>query len=174
MPEIEVALENPQLKTIRWVTLFMNIFALAQSVVFFMASVERFQQVSYGLAAISAAAGIMLLILKKRAEWALIGAGLFIVVAGSYFDGLKFVGIGILGLMINKPLKALISEAGIRYTSFPVRNYVREEIHDVVVNDGLLSVELNNGKYLQHNITGASPATETITGLLKTKLASNP
>ena len=71
---------------------------------------------------------------------------------GMYVIGIMLILSTLIGYFANKEKVLIFSDEGILYPSFPEKNYLWNEVAQVVWKDDILSIDLKNNKLMQFKI----------------------
>lgn len=79
----------------------------------------------------------------------ILAAGLLWITQGRIILGLIFVILAVAGYSANRRNTIRVSKKGIYYPSFPTRVFLWSNIENVILKDGLLTIDLKNNKLYQ-------------------------
>ena len=85
------------------------------------------------------------------------GTGLYWVLTGYWWAGVLAFLLFFLYKLSKRPLKVRFLPAKIIYPSFPERTIQWEELSNVILKDGLLTIDLRNNKIIQQLIEETGP-----------------
>ena len=81
-----------------------------------------------------------------------LGDALLWLIAGSYSLAALMVVLAFFSFLANRPLNIIFDENGIKYPSFPIKNYEWREVENVVWKDDILTIDLKSNKLMQFTI----------------------
>lgn len=89
---------------------------------------------------------------KKSVLIASISIALYMTFTGYWWIGLIFLALFLLYRVSERELKIIIQHDFIVYPSFPKKKINWSELNNIIVKDGLLTIDLKNNKLIQQNI----------------------
>ena len=157
MKAYSILLPNEKAKTYSYVTLFILLInCLVFGFVFFNAPDNRIRNISLTATAISLTSLVFFLINfftgkipAYRPGISFIILSIFWFILGNYFLGLSVICFAVIGFFARKKFNVLFTEDKITYPSFPQKIYSWKEVSNVVLKDGILTIDLKNNKLIQ-------------------------
>jgi hypothetical protein len=159
MQKYEIVLKNDKIKSYNRLAIFIFILNAAAIIYFLYTRYEKISQNNYGLIAVLALIFTIfiyiLLSVKKKKELAflfsVIGVSLYWILIGYWWIGLIMVILFYLYSITKRQLKISIADK-IIYPSFPKRIIKWDELNNVILKDGLLTIDFKNNKIIQQLI----------------------
>lgn len=93
---------------------------------------------------------------KLRIELAFLVTVIIWLMAEKYLIGIFLLAFAILGFYTNKKIKVSFSDHGIQYPSFPPKMIEWSEVEQVMLKDGMLTIDMKNNQLIQSVITPES------------------
>jgi len=122
------------IKSIRIVAIFgISIIIIALLIEYFLISTKQNKESPY----------------KMLAEYAVALAWLQM---GFWWMGVVIALLGLLYMISKRPLLVSIIKENITYPSFPQKTFSWSDLNNIVLRDGLLTIELKNDKFIQQPI----------------------
>lgn len=98
-------------------------------------------------------------IYRHKVKKALLPIGIFLILCGMFWMSIGLYQILILNLLFwalyrisKRSLNIAVTESGINYPSFPVKNIEWNDLNNIILKDDILTIDLKNNKIYQHLI----------------------
>ena len=161
----ELLLKNEKVKSYDRITLFIILINLAIFVLLALQSAEqRIRIISITGSLLIVTLLIIHFIVKNTKTRStslysfisVLSAAITWMIIGKWWVALLCFALSALYQISRKPLQVLINPDKINYTSFPVRAIQWNELNNVILKDGILTIDFRNNKIVQAEIDDVS------------------
>jgi len=161
----ELLLKNEKVKSYDRITLFIILINLAIFVLLALQSAEqRIRIISITASLLIVALLVIHFIIKNTKTRStslysfisVLSAAITWMIIGKWWAALLCFALSALYQISRKPLQVLINPDKINYTSFPVRAIQWNELNNVILKDGILTIDFRNNKIVQAEIDDVS------------------
>ena len=161
----ELLLKNEKVKSYDRITLFIILINLAIFVLLALQSAEqRIRIISIAGSLLLVTLLIIHFIVKNTKTGntslysfiSVLSAAITWMIIGKWWAALLCFALSALYQISRKPLQVLINPDKINYTSFPVRAIQWNELNNVILKDGILTIDFRNNKIVQAEIDDVS------------------
>lgn len=157
MKSYSFILPDERSRSYQWVTLIILLMnVLVFGFILLNESLERSRNLAFFGVSVSFLSLILFLLktytefrYSHRPEVTMIILSLVWMILGYYLPGACMLCLAVLGFYTPKVKLLRFSEDGIRYPSFPVRIFRWQEVENVILKDGILTLDFKNNKMLQ-------------------------
>ncbi len=152
-----IELAQPNFKSYKVITIFMA-FLNAVSFIFYFLNANTSFLKMVSLVGIFASAVLLYIVIIKLTSWAKAFKGVAFLLAfialcwlcaGNYYFVLLFSMLALFSFISLKPPVISFTSEGIRYPSFPVKNYNWQQVNQVLIKGDVLSLDFTDNKFLQ-------------------------
>jgi len=161
----ELLLKNEKVKSYDRITLFIILINLAIFVLLALQSAEqRIRIISITASLLIVALLVIHFIIKNTKTRStslysfisVLSAAITWMIIGKWWVALLCFALSALYQISRKPLQVLFNPDKINYTSFPVRSIQWNELNNVILKDGILTIDFRNNKIVQAEIDDVS------------------
>ena len=161
----ELLLKNEKVKSYDRITLFIILINLAIFVLLALQSAEqRIRIISITASLLIVALLVIHFIIKNTKTRStslysfisVLSAAITWMIIGKWWVALLCFALSALYQISRKPLQVLFNPDKINYTSFPVRAIQWNELNNVILKDGILTIDFRNNKIVQAEIDDVS------------------
>ncbi|MBS1743630.1 MAG: hypothetical protein JST81_11405 [Bacteroidetes bacterium] len=164
MTRYSIILPNERSKTYAYVTWFvlgMNLFLFAS--IYFGAVIINIKNVALTATFISLTGCIFLFLQQFNKSLSSFRVEIVFIILSTcwflidrYLLALCIFTFAIMGTYSKRAFEIIVSEEGIIYPSFPKKKFSWEEISNVILKDGILTIDLKNNKLMQLSVSKES------------------
>jgi len=148
-----------------WLLIIIHLIILT-TILIFSANYDNRKWAGYGITIAIVFFLVEMFFFKKKESFSAIKACLaylpvvWIFRFNYYFPGIISLLLSILYFISKREFRVYISDDHIRFPSFPVKNIKWAELNNLVLKDGLLTIDFKNNKLIQQTIDENSPVNE--------------
>ena len=161
----ELLLKNEKVKSYDRITLFIILINLAIFVLLALQSAEQRIRIISIIASLLIVALLVIHFIIKNTKTrstslysfiSVLSAAITWMIIGKWWVALLCFALSALYQISRKPLQVLFNPDKINYTSFPVRSIQWNELNNVILKDGILTIDFRNNKIVQAEIDDVS------------------
>jgi len=161
----ELLLKNEKVKSYDRITLFIILINLAIFVLLALQSAEQRIRITSITGSLLIVTLLIIHFIVKNTKTrstslysfiSVLSAAITWMIIGKWWAALLCFALSALYQISRKPLQVLINPDKINYTSFPVRAIQWNELNNVILKDGILTIDFRNNKIVQAEIDDVS------------------
>ena len=161
----ELLLKNEKVKSYDRITLFIILINLAIFVLLALQSAEQRIRITSITGSLLIVTLLIIHFIVKNTKTrntslysfiSVLSAAITWMIIGKWWAALLCFALSALYQISRKPLQVLFNPDKINYTSFPVRSIQWNELNNVILKDGILTIDFRNNKIVQAEIDDVS------------------
>jgi len=161
----ELLLKNEKVKSYDRITLFIILINLAVFILLALQSAEQKIRITSITGSLLIVTLLVIHFIVKNTKTrstslysfiSVLSAAITWMIIGKWWAALLCFALSVLYQVSRKPLQVLVNPDKINYTSFPVRAIQWNELNNVILKDGILTIDFRNNKIVQAEIDDVS------------------